>query len=261
MKILYVAWKDQEKNQWRTVGRLCCENGKYIFCYTDGAHAQSFIPFGRMTDLNFVYIADDLFPIFENRLLSKNRPEFKNLLNWLALDSEPYDPLDVLALTEGKRGTDSLEIFSHPTSDHSGVMKINFFSHGLRHISNWASENLKKLNEGSPLFLCPDPQNKNDENAIIIRSDDPISFVGYCPRYLTNDFLGLLSKTNKNDISVSVKRINLEAPDRYKVLCTMSVKSAGDFKPFSSQDFTPIVKNISSQCPHTQEGNAVCAQC
>jgi len=47
----------------------------------------------------------------QNRLISKKRPEYKRILNWLDLGQEPADPLVLLARTEGIRETDSLTVF------------------------------------------------------------------------------------------------------------------------------------------------------
>lgn len=259
MKILYVAWKDQKEGAWRTVGRLCYEEKKYIFCYTKGAQATNFIPFGRMTDINAVYTSDKLFPTFENRILGSNRPEFREFLSWLGLDYDTYDPLDVLALTEGKRGTDSLEIFSHPVLDETDTMRMDFFVHGSNFAKSWR-ESLELIQKDTPLFLCPDPQNSKDKDAVLLRTDDPISLIGYCPRYLAKDFLRILGEYGEN-ISVSVKQVNREAPDRYKVLCTMTVKCAGDIRLFSGSDFLPLAKEASALCPHGQKAGMPCEAC
>lgn len=253
MKILYIAWNDSETKKWHPVGRLCYDNSKYIFCYTHGAKESSnFVPFGSMNDLESVYTSNDLFPLFENRILNKSRPEFNTLLEWLDLAGEQYDPLDVLALTEGKRGTDSLEIFPCPQIVQGKIFKMSFFSHGLRHINDWASANLDTVKAGDLLYLCPDPQNRYDSSAILLRTDDPVSFMGYCPRYLVDDFLFLLRNTDVSLINLQVKRINPDAPMRYRVLCTISAVCPSGFAPCSQKAFKPIPQNVESHCSLSQ---------
>jgi HIRAN domain. len=249
MRIFYIAWSDREAKKWYPVGRLCYDKKKYIFCYTRGAEeSPRFAPFGSMLDFSKVYTSDDLFPLFENRILNKNRPEFNTLLEWLDLDEDKYDPLDVLALTEGKRGTDSLEIFPCPTITKDNVYKMSFFSHGLRYIDDWSAANLKKLKAGDQLYMCPDPQNRYDPNAIILRSDDPISFVGYCPRYLTKDFMHLLKKTEPLLINLQVQRINPDAPMMYRVMCTIKAPCPDGFVPCSHDHFKPIPQSVTDHC-------------
>ena len=243
MKKLFIAWKDEQEHKWLTVARLSyikdTDTSNYIFCYTRGAkESKNFVPFGRFVNLERVYKSNTLFPLFENRILKSNRPEFKDLLTWLDLDQSSYDPLDILALTEGKRATDSLEIFPCPDVK-DGKLSINFFSHGLSHINNWSEANMMSLQPGSRVYLCPDPQNFKDANAILLRSDDPITFVGYCPRYLAKFFNGIL-KTNLNSVEIVVKKINLNAPNSYKVLCSMSVDGYKNLDLSSDAQFLPI---------------------
>ena len=127
MKTLFIAWKDKNFSRWLTVARLCYSDKRYIFCYTKGAlKSDNFVPFGRFLSLNNVYVSDELFPLFENRILNSNRSEFNDFLSWLSLDNKSYDPLDILALTEGRRETDNLEIFPYPKIDDNNILKINF---------------------------------------------------------------------------------------------------------------------------------------
>src|SRR6266852_6687237 len=106
MNVLYVAWQDPEDRRWFPVAQLTREAGVYRFAYTKGAtRSQRFIPFGRMTDLNVVYESAELFPLFANRLLSKERAEYKNFLHWLDVRETEDDPLALLARTGGTRET------------------------------------------------------------------------------------------------------------------------------------------------------------
>lgn len=249
MKILYIAWSDREAKKWYPVGRLCYDNKKYIFCYTKGARASvRFVPFGSMTDLTKIYTSENLFPLFGNRILNKNRPEFSTLLQWLEIDESEYDPLDVLALTEGKRGTDSLEVFPCPNITENNVYKMSFFSHGLRYIDDASSENLKKMKTGDLLYMCLDRQNRYDEDAILLRSDDPVSFAGYCPRYLTKDFKYLLDEIDSKLINVSVRRVNHDAPSAYRLMCTITAPCPSGFTPCSYEQFRPIPNGVDKHC-------------
>jgi len=249
VKILYIAWSDKKVNKWLPVGRLCYDSEKYIFCYTKGAkESPRFIPFGTMVDLERVYTSEDLFPLFENRLLNRNRPEFKRMLSWLDIEEEDYDPLDVLALTEGKRGTDSLEIFPCPTISSDNIYRMSFFSHGLRYIDERATASLEDLKEGDLLYLLPDPQNRYDPNAIIMRSDDPVRFAGYCPRYIVKDFHSLLKDVDPAMIHVTIKRLNFDAPAPYRILCNIRAKCPDGFRPCSDPLFEPILSIANDFC-------------
>ena len=249
-KTLFIAWKDKNPSRWLTVARLCCIDKRYIFCYTKGAlKSDNFVPFGRFLSLNNVYVSDELFPLFENRILNSNRSEFNDFLSWLSLDNKSYDPLDILALTEGRRETDNLEIFPYPKIDDNNVLTINFFTHGLNYINNLSQENLNSLHPKDNLFLCQDRQNPKDQDAILLRSDDPIMFVGYCPRYLVKDFNILLKNNSK--IKVYIKKINPNAPYSYRILCTIEAKCPPNFVPYSEDQFLPIPSKDSFKCLNT----------
>ncbi len=238
MNKLYIVWNNKKQKKWLPVGELTYSD-KYIFKYTRGAENEDFIAFGNMKDLDKVYISDELFPLFKNRLLSENRPEFNSLLEWLALDNESYEPIKVLGLTEGKRDTDSLEMFPCPEIVN-GVYQVSFFTHGLRYIENMGEEALQKLKTTDPLYMCLDMQNEYDSDAVLLRTQDPVSFVGYCPRYLTKDFVELL-KENASNIKIEVKKVNLEAPTAYRLLCTLTAKDIpSHFSACSDSMFTPL---------------------
>ena len=243
-KTLYIAWNDVRNNKWIPVAMLVYDGVKYVFKYTEGAKGLSgFIPFSNMTDIQSEYISDDLLPFFSNRILGSNRPEFDAFLQWLNLDHDTYTPVDALALTEGKRETDSIEIFPCPIKSKDGMYKLFFFLHGLKYLHKCSIKALQDLQPGDRLFLLTDPQNKKDSNAIVLRSDDPIVFLGYCPRFLTNDFHELLQKVDSNQIKVFIKKINLEAPFQYKLLCEAVAPWPDGFQPCSDPQFMPIVIN------------------
>ncbi|MHC1751337.1 HIRAN domain-containing protein [Humidesulfovibrio sp.] len=241
MKKLFVAWHDQQEKKWYPVGLLTKTSDMYHFCYTRGAkHASNFTPFGVMSKLSSSYSSSELFPLFANRLLRNNRPEFSEFIEWLGLNGTNYDPLDVLALTEGKRGTDTIEIFPCPYKDSFGNYTISFFSHGLRYVEDGYITALSYKKTGDPLYLVPDPQNRYDPKAILLRTDDPVMFAGYCPRYLTKDFHQLLSTIDPQQIIVRVSKVNTNAPLQFRLMCKVTTPWPEDFIPCSDPLFEPL---------------------
>ena len=82
---LYVAWRLQaELHQgWGPVGRLEHDDGIYRFYYTRGARTlEGFKPFTEMASFDEVYESNELFPLFANRLLGKQRPEYERFVRW-----------------------------------------------------------------------------------------------------------------------------------------------------------------------------------
>lgn len=240
MRVLYLAWQDPKSRQWLTVGKLSVEAGIYRFVYTKGAKlSKNFIPFGSMRDLHEVYKSPDLFPLFANRLISKKRPEYRDFLRWLDLREEEADPLVLLARTEGVRETDSLTVFPCPEPTLDGKYVVHFFSHGLRYLPQEARVRINNLRIGDKLYLLPDPQNSHDGCAIALRTDDPASIVGYCPRYISCDFLEIL-ENNPDTVQVQVKRVNTDAPIQLRLLCTLTADWPDNFEPCSGEDYQEL---------------------
>jgi len=221
VKELYLAWEDPIDRKWLPVGCLTIDdNNIYRFVYTKGAESsRNFVPFARMDQLDKVYTSETLFPLFSNRLLLDSRPEKKNYKEWLDIEENECDPLTMLAITEGIRGTDTFEVFPYPKPNDEGQYAVKFLSHGLRYLPEYVIERINNLQKGDRLFILPDIQNSYDPMALALRTDDPVEMVGYCPRYLSPDFYELLEKTRTIDIEVSVERANVDAPFQLRLLC------------------------------------------
>ena len=243
MKTLYVAWQNPDNRSWFPVGKLTFDGQVYQFSYTRGAKKSSnFTCFGLMTDFNVVYESVDLFPLFSNRLIPESRPEYREFVDWLALQRNEADPIALLGRSEGVRGTDSLTVFPHPEKDEKGEFRLHFFSHGIRYFGDQAVQRVNTLNPDDPLYLMTDPQNQHDRWAIALRTDDPATVVGYCPRYLTEDFHVALN-LEQTTTRVSVERVNHNAPIQFRLLCCLSAKWPNGFEPCSSELYQPITRD------------------
>ena len=238
MKALFVAWQDEKSRHWQPVGRLTREGGIYQFVYTRGAEAMpNFRPFGRMQDLHKVYRSEELFPIFKNRILAKNRPEYNDYLEWLGLSEARYDELEELARTGGLRATDSLEIFPCPEPTEGKHYEVFFFSRGLRHLHKENRQRSRELKKGEQLYLMQDLQNSKDDMALLIRTGDPITLVGYAPRYYSAEFTSLIKENGPDEVKVTVERVNGDAPEQYRILCRLRSPWPVNFSPCETEQF------------------------
>ncbi len=241
MKTLFVACQDAKSRRWAPVGRLTRENGVYRFVYTRGVkEIADFQPFGRMQNLHKAYRSEQLFPIFANRVLAKNRPEYRDYLEWLGLAGVKYDALEELARTGGLRATDSLEIFPCPEPVEGKVYEVYFFCRGLRHLHEENQERARRLTFGERLYLMQDVQNTNDNMALLLRTDDPVTLVGYAPRYYSAEFSSLIKAVGSESVKVTVERVNTGAPLQYRVLCKMTSPWPANFLPCASQEFEAL---------------------
>ncbi len=136
-----------------------------------------------MEHLDKVYESAELFPLFANRLLSQNRPEYEAFMRWSGFDAEnPPDPILVLGVTEGIRQTDAVEVFPCPAPDANGCYSNKFFLHGVRWLPDAAIQRIGELGEGESLKLMLDLQNEHDPQAVAVRTETERMQIGYVPR-------------------------------------------------------------------------------
>lgn len=244
MNVLYVAWRsgDIRNGAWGPVGRLDYDGEVFRFCYTRGARTlPDFRPFAQMDDLDRIYESEQLFPLFENRLLSPSRPEYHAFLTWSGFSPDnPPDPLVILGVTEGIRQTDAVEVFPCPIPDSDGCYINKFFLHGIRWSGADALALINELLPGERLCLNPEPTNQFDPNAVAIYTAGMEAKIGYIPRYLAKDVKELLLQCNPDWIQLFVLHANREAPLQQRLLCEMHSCWPDCFRPCSGEEFQPI---------------------
>jgi hypothetical protein len=239
---LFVAWQPSDSRQpWRPVGKLECADGIYRFGYTKGALRGDFRPFPGLPDLSVCYEAEELFPLFKNRLLSESRPEYEEFLRWGGfLAGERPDPISILGITEGLRQTDSVEVFPCPQPDAAGCYVNTFFLHGLRWLPPAALERVATLEPGDALRLMFDVQNEHDRQAVAVRTASDRTLIGYFPRYLAHDAWTLVVNCDPALMHLSVVQLNGNAPLQNRVLCRLRSCWPDGFAPCSSDEFSPL---------------------
>ena len=246
MNSLFVAWRGNDPEEgWGPVGRLEWADGVYRFCYTHGAQLlPGFGPFSGMRDLDQVYESRELFPLFANRLLSRSRPEYEAYLRWSGFDpaSQP-DPIAILGVTEGRRETDSVEVFPCPIPDSDGNYQSKFFLHGVRWLSPSGSARLAHLEPHEQLRPLPDGDNEYDSHAMGLHTVRNPERIGYVPRYLAQDVDTLL-RHDPASVRVLVERVNPDAPLRQRVLCSMRARWPQGFVPCHGVAFEPIPTDV-----------------
>jgi hypothetical protein len=249
---LFVAWRSPEPvgARWGPIGRLEHGPGGYRFVYTRGARTlPGFLPFPEMPRLDEIYESDELLPLFANRLLARSRPEYQAYLTWSGFDPDnPPDPLAILAVTEGRRATDYLELFPCPLQDMDGCYLNKFFLHGIRYMPAAAQQRIAALKPDEPLIPMFDDFNPYDPQAIAVRTSDDHErmMIGYVPRYLAREVRQLCASCDAEYIEFGVERVNPNAPLQQRLLCRMRACWPDDFTPCSGEEFQPIVSGLPS---------------
>lgn len=252
MEYIYIAWQDEKTREWLPVAKLEKNKNEYSLSYTRGAaKSPSFVGFGRMNDLSKTYSSNEIFPFFKNRILSKSRPDYLKYISWLGLEESIADDMQLLSISSGSRATDSYEIISPPQKNGKNL-NLKFFIRGISHLSKSTIEEIKEIKKDSSLYLMHDYQNKFDNHAILLRTDDPKNLIGYIPKYYCKPIHKFIN-SGKN-IKSKVLQNNNDAPLNMRILCSIEIENCSDlfneffdqednFKPWSEEE---MQKNISN---------------
>jgi hypothetical protein len=242
-RVLFVAWQDPVTRRVLPVGRLVARESepRWEYAYIEGARLAAefgFVPFQGMSKLDGVYRSETLPPFFENRLMQRKRPDFPQYMDRLGLPQDLHDEIPILARSEGRRATDTIELFGLPTYDADrDVYRFMFFARGVRHLAE-AETRIGRLTPGDVLDLQPDPANPVDRLAIQVHRGGG-GVVGYVPNTLVEDVREL--QTRGSSITVFVHQVNPSpAPVQLRLLCKLEATRVDGYVPFGSDRYQPI---------------------
>lgn len=221
---VYLAWQDPNSRAWHVIGKLWCSSEGYKFSYTLGVkNIPTFSALPSMQELNKVYSSPELFSLFKNRVMHKNRPEYPDYIRWLGIKHvDDVDELQTLAISGGERETDFFRIIPVPSKNNVGEYAFKFFVNGLSHMTEETRQRATTLNDGEALYLMKDFQNNKDQLALVLRTEDPPSLIGYIPSYMTKLIHKITDLNGNNAIAVKVAQVNKDAPVQMRVLCELS---------------------------------------
>lgn len=206
---LWLIWKEPLSHRRFKIGSLIKLNDGYEFSYVDPelgeARKVGFNFFPGFNDLSKTYKNNELFINIASRLPNKGRIDYLEILNSYNLDKESSD-FDILKATRGRTLTDNYEFV--PAFD---LNKIEFDVAGTRHCKDINKcKDFLKINR--VLYLEPEPNNKNDENAVkvVLKENGKLYHLGYVPRYYSKELLNELNKGAK--YSAMIQNLKFNSP-------------------------------------------------
>jgi len=207
----------------------------YQFGYLRRAQTvPGFRPFVGFPELNTLYRSPRLFPFFENRVMSSARADFATYMASLGL-TDTATPFEILAHSEGRRATDTVEVFPEPVVDGEGRVTCCFNVRGIRYVDG-AHDVIDGLNVGDELTVAPEPENPIDPHAVVIAADG--RQLGWVPAFLTSLILGPLDAFGEAGIRLTVERVgDREGPVHQRLLCRLTVRWPSETPPFSGPEF------------------------
>lgn len=206
---LWLIWKEPLSHKRFKIGILIKLNDGYEFSYVDPelgeARKVGFNFFPGFNDLSKTYKNNELFINIASRLPNKGRIDYLEILNSYNLDKES-SYFDILKATRGRTLTDNYEFV--PAFD---LNKIEFDVAGTRHCKDINKcKDFLKINR--VLYLEPEPNNKNDENAVkvVLKENGKLYHLGYVPRYYSKELLNELNKGAK--YSAMIQNLKFNSP-------------------------------------------------
>ena len=244
-KTLFLAWHDTGENRlWYPVARLDAdpESSRYRFRYTGGAkRAQKEARFPLITGFPAVdkdYRSEELFPLFQNRVMSPARPDFQSYLETLGYDGTA-EPVEILAVNGGLRRTDSFEVFPKLVKQPDGGFTCRFLLHGSRHLNPAAQNRLSSLDEGEKLFIALELTNPVTQLAVQIQTHDNY-ILGWAPHYLVNDLVAAMADS-PGEYEAKAIRIHRDAHSPRPTLLVELSSHWDCYEPMSGPDYQPLV--------------------
>ncbi len=244
-KTLFLAWHGAGENRlWYPVGRLDAdlEYPQYRFRYTGGAkRAQKEARFPLIAGFREVdrdYISEELFPLFQNRVMSPARPDFQSYLETLGYDGAA-EPVEILAVNGGLRQTDNYEVFPKLEKQPDGGFTCRFLLHGGRRVNSAAQERLNRLQEGEKLFIALELTNPVTQLAVQIQTRDNY-VLGWAPHYLVNDLVAAMADS-PGEYEARAVRIHKETHSPRPTLLVELSSHWNKYEPMSGPDYQPLV--------------------
>ena len=243
-RTLFLAWQGKKTREWFPVGRLDVnsESPSYCFRYTGGAKRavqEAVFPLlMEFPDLHEAYQSPELFPVFQNRVMNRARPDFADYLRNFNLP-DGADPIEILSVNGGSRVTDTYEVFPRLIKQDDRSFTCRFFLHGWRHVNQSAQDRLAVLTTGEKLYMTLELDNPTTGLAVQMQTTD-YHMIGWTPRYLVQDMAKAMIEA-PDTYKAKVVRINPQpAPSKQRVLIEMT-GNWGQHEPMTSEDFMPLV--------------------
>lgn len=230
---LAVAWQHPVTRAMAPVGMLTAADGRFTFAYLPRARdVDGFQPFLGFRDWGRHYVSERLFPLFAQRVMSPNRPDYPRYLRSLRLPADSTG-WSILGRSQGSREGDGIRLFPEPVVDEDGATRSTFFVNGLRHRMAQdpaVGSALERLEPGQELFLVEEPDNPVDQQALLVTAEDGVA-LAWVPSLML-DYVHEVRATGA--IRLVVEAVNGgDVPAGYRLLVTLTGEFRVGSQPFS----------------------------
>lgn len=228
-----VAWRHATLRRLSAIGHLEHRSDEFIFRYLASApDIRDFQPLLGFPDFHATYRSPSLFPIFEQRVMDRRRPDYQEYLEALDLPLT-CTALDVLSRSGGQRKGDTIQLTEHPTVTASGATEYTFLVRGIRHVATLPDDKaaaLASLKRGELLTVLPEPSNPFNPQALLVATREQVP-LGWIPDLLL-DYVAMAQKSDS--FSLCVQRISgPEVPGHARLVARLRGHLPPGYRPFS----------------------------
>lgn len=246
---LVVTWQHPLDRTMSPVGILAFDGETYTFDYLESARSvKGFRPLLEFPEFDRHYAAAELFPMFEDRVLDPQRPDYARHVQELALD-ESASPWEQLTRSGGASESDTLQLYPYPQW-HDGAWYCRFLVNGSRYLmsktvnvrdfgrGSYDADELEailsNLTPGHRLGVVHEHDNASSDTALLVLTLDGEP-IGWVPDWLSRE---LLAHLDGDVLGFTVDRVNpLDAGWHMRVLVLLRAALPADHSFFSGQSW------------------------
>ena len=254
MKTLFLAWQDKRlrgdsvdgTRAWLPIGRLDAEPRRFSLpvCLhpwrVAGEGEGGFQPLDAFPKFDALYESSELFPLFQNRLISTNVRITPSIFSDSICLRSARPRLRFWRSRGRATGQDNLEVFPKIQARRDGSFSCRFFLHGWRHVNAPSQHRLNVLRPGEPLQVSVELNNPATGVAVQLETPNDYFMLGWAPRYLIPDVLQAIAGGPSN-VTARVVQLNPPpAPHNQRVLVALEGRLAAGYEPMSGDEFLPL---------------------
>lgn len=248
---LLVLWQHPRTRAIVPIGRFSRTGDSFVFAYTRAAGAVAgFRPLLGLGDLHGTYRGTKIPAVFNQRVMSPDRPDYEDYIAALGLTAERATPWEQIVESGGRRAGDTLQFMPVPLVN-SGWLHTRFLANGVSHISEGSRQlsdrvvsvakkeqerALSSLMADDAVLLEPEFANAKDPNAIVLTSEGvPLGWVPYALS------ASLRPLAERGDCWARVHRINgPRTPDHLRLVLNLDIPVPDDFVLDPEGNWEPI---------------------
>lgn len=238
---LLVLWQHPETREIIPIGRFVHDGDTYSFSYTRAAATiDDFRPLPGLDDLRRRYVSDRIPPVFGQRVMEPDRPDYADYLRTLGLNPAHATPWEQIVHSGGTRAGDTLQFMQVPTVA-AGRAHARFLANGVRHIPSadrivggrtvrvspeQHEAALLSLAPGDTVLIEAEEGNPMDACAALITTEGIP--VGWIPRALSSSIRELMAS---GQVSATVVRVGAPGtPPHLRLVLDLDVPAPHGFQ-------------------------------